>query len=54
MNIYQLTEEDVYRSSTLEPEDAGKWITVINGCYYGFWESREEALTKVRELQELI
>jgi len=41
--IFQLTEEDVERSSTLEPEDIGKWCYLINGCIMGFHNTKEEA-----------
>lgn len=41
--IYQLTQEDVDRSSTLDPSDVGKWVWVMNGCICGFTDTREEA-----------
>lgn len=42
MTIYQLTEEDVERSSTLEPTDIGKWCFLVCGCHQGFFDSRDE------------
>jgi len=41
--IYQLTEDDLGRSSTLEDCDLGKWVWVMNGCICGFTDTREEA-----------
>lgn len=41
--IHQLTADDIARSSTLEPEDVGKWVWVANGCLQGFADSHEEA-----------
>jgi hypothetical protein len=32
MMIFQITEEDVERSSTLEKSDIGRWATIVNGC----------------------
>lgn len=41
--IVQITLEDVERSSTLEPEDIGKWCVVIAGTFQGFCDTRAEA-----------
>lgn len=41
--IYQLTIDDVARSSTLDDRDVGKWVWVANGCIQGFTDTREEA-----------
>jgi hypothetical protein len=41
--IYQLTEDDIIRSSTLDDSDVGKWVWVMNGCICGFTDTREEA-----------
>lgn len=41
--IYQLSEQDVLRSSTLDDRDVGKWVWVANGFIQGFTDTREEA-----------
>lgn len=48
--VFQLTEEDVVRSSTLDPEDVGKWCFLMNGCIMGFFDSREECADRVANL----
>lgn len=47
--IVKISEEDVERSSTLEPEDIGKFCLVINGTFQGFWESKpdQETINKI-------
>lgn len=30
--VFQISEEDVERSSTLEESDVGKWACIICGC----------------------
>ena len=47
LQLVQLTEEDVRRSSTLDPEDAGKWCFIVQGCIMGFFDTREEAETRL-------
>jgi hypothetical protein len=42
--IYQLSQEDVDRSSTLDPSDVGKWVWIMSGCICGFTDTREEAV----------
>ncbi len=42
--IFQLTEEDVLRSSTLDDSDVGKWAWVSNGCLMGFTDTHDEAV----------
>lgn len=42
--IYQLTQDDVIRSSTLDDSDVGKWVWVAGGCIMGFTATREEAV----------
>lgn len=42
MNIFQIAQEDIDRSSTLDQEDLGKWVYIMNGCIMGFAESRDE------------
>lgn len=39
---FQVTQEDIERTNTLEPEDEGKWALLVAGCYH-FFESRIEA-----------
>ena len=43
-NIFQLTAEDIERSSTLEASDLGLWCFTINGCIFGFARTREAAV----------
>ena len=47
MRIFQLTAEDVERSSTLEPADIGKWCYLNNGGIEGFFATKEEAETRL-------
>jgi hypothetical protein len=42
--IFQLTKDDIARSSTLDGRDLGKWVWVANGCLIGFTDTREEAV----------
>jgi len=42
--IYQLTTDDIIRSSTLDDRDIGKWVWVANGCLMGFTDTRTEAV----------
>ena len=49
MQIFQISLEDVERSSTLEPEDIGLWCFIINGCIQGFARSREELISRMEE-----
>ena len=51
MNVFQLTQVDVERSSTLEPEDVGTWCFIVNGCFFGFFPTREEALAKLESVK---
>jgi hypothetical protein len=41
--VYQLTQDDVDRSSTLEPCDVGLWVYVVTGTLQGFCATRLEA-----------
>lgn len=43
MIIFQVSAEDIERSSTLEAEDLGKWCFTMNGCVMGFFDTRDEA-----------
>lgn len=47
--LFQLTEEDIERSSSLEPADVGRWCFELNGCIQGFFETREEGDLRVEE-----
>ena len=49
MQIFQLTAEDIERSSTLEESDLGLWCFIINGCIQGFARSREELISRMEE-----
>lgn len=42
-HIVQITEREVQQSLSLNPADIGKWCILMNGCYNGFWNTREEA-----------
>ena len=41
--IVQLTAEDIERSSTLEPQDQGKWCFIVSGTLLGFFVERADA-----------
>ena len=43
-NVYQLTEEEASRFSSLSNEDVGKWVFLVNGCLHGFYDTKVEAL----------
>ena len=43
MNVFQIAQEDIERSSTLDDEDLGKWCFIVRGCFFGFFPTREEA-----------
>ncbi len=48
--IFQITEFDIERNSTLEDSDLGKWCFLNKGCYEGFYNSKQklqERLSKV-------
>ncbi len=47
----QITEDDVERSSTLEQEDIGKWVLIVNGTCQGFWATRQEAVDAKKEIE---
>lgn len=50
--VFQLTEEQVERSSTLEVSDVGKWCFVLKGCIQGFKDTAEEAEQLLKYVQE--
>ena len=50
MNVFQLTQADIERSSTLEPEDVGTWCFLVRGCLFGFFPTREEAVAKLESV----
>ena len=39
---FQISQQDINYSDSLEQEDLGKWALIINGCYQ-FFESVEAA-----------
>lgn len=41
--VVQLTAEDIERSSTLEPQDQGKWCFIVSGTLQGFFVERADA-----------
>ena len=46
--IFQITEDDVDHSSTLDREDIGKWAFILNGCIQiTECKSRDEVIEKV-------
>ena len=50
--MFQITEEDVERSSSLDKNDIGKWCFIIAGTYQGFCNTREEAEEKMEICDE--
>jgi len=49
--VFQISEEDVERSSTLENKDVGKWAFVMNGCIQFInAKSQDEAIKIYREI----
>jgi hypothetical protein len=51
MDIFQLTQADIDRSSTLDADDVGKWCFLVRGCLFGFFPTREEALAKLESVK---
>lgn len=41
--IFQLEQDDIDRSSTLEQSDLGKWCYVVQGYIQGFFDTQDEA-----------
>lgn len=48
---FQITQDDVDRSSTLDVADIGKWCYLVNGCYQGFHETQAKAAEAIEVLQ---
>lgn len=50
--VFQISQEDVERSSTLTKRDLGKWACVIQGCIQILprVKSREEAVRSYHEI----
>ena len=53
MAVVQLTAEDIERSSTLEPQDQGKWCFIVSGALLGFFVERADAERRVAQLLAL-
>jgi len=53
MAVVQLTAEDIERSSTLEPQDQGKWCFIVSGTLLGFFVERADAERRVAQLLAL-
>ena len=51
--VVQLTAEDIERSSTLEPQDQGKWCFIVSGTLLGFFVERADAERRVAQLLDL-
>jgi hypothetical protein len=51
--VVQLTAEDIERSSTLEPQDQGKWCFIVSGTLQGFFVERADAERRVAQLLAL-
>lgn len=51
--VVQLTSEDIERSSTLEPQDQGKWCFILRGTLLGFFVERADAERRVAQLLAL-
>ena len=49
--VFQISKEDVKRSSTLTKRDVGKWAMVLCGCIQFLpAKSYEEAIASYREI----
>ncbi|MHC5755432.1 MAG: hypothetical protein ACYTXF_33285 [Nostoc sp.] len=44
MKVFQITQADIDRSSTLEAEDLGKWCYIVQGAMQGFFSTEEAAM----------
>ena len=42
--VFQVSQDDVDRSSTLDQDDLGKWCFVLNATIQGFCSTQSEAL----------
>ena len=51
MTIFQLTAEDVDRSSTLEASDIGKWTYIVQGCYAAFFDTEQAAIDSYNQIK---
>ncbi|NBP83039.1 hypothetical protein EBU60_04165 [bacterium] len=51
--VVQLTAEDIERSSTLEPQDQGKWCFIVSGTLQGFFVERADAERRATQLLAL-
>jgi hypothetical protein len=51
--VVQLTAADVERSSTLEPQDQGKWCFIVHGSLQGFFVERADAERQATQLLAL-
>jgi hypothetical protein len=51
--VVQLTAEDIERSSTLEPQDQGKWCFIVSGTLQGFFVERADAERQATQLLAL-
>jgi hypothetical protein len=51
--VVQLTEADVWRSSTLEPQDQGKWCFIVSGTLQGFFANQADAERQTTQLLAL-
>lgn len=47
--IFQITQDMVDRSSTMEQSDVGRWAYMISGCYQ-FFDTEEEARESYKEV----
>ena len=48
--VYQLSEEDVRRSSTLKKKDIGKWGFLVNGAWF-LYDTEDEARQIKRQVE---
>ena len=46
---FQLSQQDIDYSDSLEQSDLGTWVLLVNGCYQ-FFESEQSALNARKEL----
>ena len=42
--LVKLDIAEIIRSSSFGEESIGKWFFVVAGCFFGFFESKEEAV----------
>jgi hypothetical protein len=54
MHIFQIEQDMVMRSETLEEQDIGKWCWIKNGYFEGWATSKEQAEERYRIIYSVI